>query len=96
MARVAYPFLGPLISFVRTRYDNLGKIPDVALPLLLFHARRDPVVPFEQGETLFRAAREPKTFVTVEEAGHGDAFLVGGDVYWDAWKKFLATLDPGG
>jgi fermentation-respiration switch protein FrsA (DUF1100 family) len=96
MARVAYPFLGPFASLVRTRYDNLRKIPEVALPLLIFHARRDPVVPFEQGEALFRAAREPKTFVTVEEAGHADAFLVGGDVYWGGWRRFLATLDSGG
>jgi fermentation-respiration switch protein FrsA (DUF1100 family) len=96
MARVAYPFLGPFTSLVRTRYDNLRKIPDVALPLLLFHGRRDPVVPFEQGEALFRAAREPKTFLAVEEGGHADAFLVGGDVYWDAWKSFLATLDSRG
>jgi fermentation-respiration switch protein FrsA (DUF1100 family) len=89
MARVAYPFLGPFASLVRTRYDNLRKIPEVALPLLIFHARRDPVVPFEQGEALFRAAREPKTFVPLENAGHADGFLVAGDVYWNAWKDFL-------
>jgi hypothetical protein len=96
MARVAYPFLSPITSFVRTRYDNLKKIPEVALPLLLFHARRDHVVPFEQGEALFRAAREPKIFVAVENAGHADAFLAGGDVYWNAWKSLLQTLDSGG
>jgi fermentation-respiration switch protein FrsA (DUF1100 family) len=95
MARVAYPFLGPLVSFVRTRYDNLGKIRDVALPLLLFHGRRDPVVPFEQGETRFRAAREPKTLIPLENAGHADGFLVAGDLYWSAWKDFLGTLDSG-
>lgn len=93
MARVAYPFLGPLTSFVRTRYDNLRKLPDVRLPLLIFHARRDQVVPFEQGEALFRAAREPKTFVPLEKAGHVDGFLVEGDVYWNAWKGILRTLD---
>jgi fermentation-respiration switch protein FrsA (DUF1100 family) len=53
-------------------------------------------VPFEQGEALFRAAREPKIFVAVENAGHADAFLAGGDVYWNAWKSLLQTLDSGG
>ena len=96
MARVAYPFLAPLDSFVRTRYDNLKKIPRVALPLLIFHGRRDPTVPFEHGETLFHAAREPKTFVALEDAGHSDAFLAGGDVYWNAWKSLLQTLDSAG
>jgi fermentation-respiration switch protein FrsA (DUF1100 family) len=93
MARVAYPFLSPITSFVRTRYDNLKKIPEVALPLLLFHARRDQVVPFEQGEALFRAAREPKTFVAVENAGHADAFVAGGEGYWSAWRDLFGTLD---
>ena len=96
MTRVAYPFLAPFTSLVRTRYDNLKKIPAVALPLLLFHGRRDPVVPFEQGETLFRAAREPKTFVAVENAGHADVFVAGGEAYWNAWKSLLRTLDSPG
>jgi len=93
MTRVAYPFLAPFTSFVRTRYDNLKKIPEVELPLLLFHSRRDQVVPFEQGEALFRAAREPKTFVAVENAEHADAFLAGGEAYWNAWKSLLESLD---
>jgi len=93
MTRVAYPFLAPFTALVRTRYDNLRKIPEVALPLLVFHARRDQVVPFEQGEALFRAAREPKTFVAVEHAGHADAFLAEGDAYWNAWKSLLQALD---
>jgi len=96
MARVAYPFLLPLKSFFRTRYDNLEKIPAVTLPLLVFHGRRDPTVPFAQGEALFRAAREPKTLVAVEEAGHADAFLQGGDLYWSAFRRLLASLDSGG
>ncbi len=95
MARVAYPFLTPFLSLVRTRYDNLRKIPDVSLPLLVFHGRRDPVVPFEQGEALFRAARGPKTFVPLENAGHADGYVVEGNVYWDAWKALLTSLDSG-
>ncbi len=96
MTRVAYPFLAPFTALVRTRYDNLKKIPEVALPLLLFHGRRDPVVPFEQGEALFRAAREPKTFVAVENAGHADAFVAGGEGYWSAWRDLFGTLDSAG
>jgi fermentation-respiration switch protein FrsA (DUF1100 family) len=92
MTRVAYPFLAPFIALVRTRYDNLKKIPEVDLPLLIFHGRRDPVVPFEQGEALFRAAREPKVFVAVENGGHADAFVAGGEVYWSAFRGLLRTL----
>jgi fermentation-respiration switch protein FrsA (DUF1100 family) len=96
MARVAYPLLAPFTTFLRTRYDNLKKIPDVAVPLLLLHGRRDQVVPFAQGEALFRAAREPKTFVALERAGHADGFLVESERYGEAWKSFLSALDPAG
>lgn len=89
MTRVAYPFLSPFIPWVRTRYDNLRKIPKITLPLLILHGRRDPVVPFAQGEALFRAAREPKILVAFENAGHADAFLVGGESYRNAWKALL-------
>jgi uncharacterized protein len=89
MTRVAYPFLAPFIPWVRTRYDNLTKIPRIALPLLILHGRRDPVVPFAQGEALFRNAREPKKFVAFESAGHADAFLVGGENCWNAWRALL-------
>ena len=96
MARVAYPLLAPFTPFLRTRYDNLKKIPEVALPLLLFHGRRDQVVPFAQGEALFRAAREPKTFVALERSGHADGFLVESELYGEAWKSFLRALAPAG
>ncbi|MGH9337791.1 MAG: alpha/beta hydrolase, partial [Vicinamibacteria bacterium] len=94
MARVVYPFL-PFTSRLRTRYDNLAKIPRIDVPLVIIHGKRDVTVPFEQGEELFRAAREPKTFGPLEEAGHADGFLVGGDSYWSAWIRLLESLDSG-
>ncbi len=92
MTRVAYPFLAPLIPWVRTRYDNLEKIPRIALPLLILHGRRDPVVPFGQGMALFQAAREPKTFVAFENAGHADLFRAEGETYRSAWKALLDSV----
>ena len=85
MAKVAYPFLPTF--WVRTKYDSLSKIGEVGLPVLIFHGTRDDVVPFAQGEELFRAAREPKTFVPVEGAGHSDAYERGGDAYWNAFRE---------
>jgi fermentation-respiration switch protein FrsA (DUF1100 family) len=32
-------------------------------PVWLFHAKGDPVIPFERGEQLFSPAKEPKTFM---------------------------------
>jgi hypothetical protein len=32
-------------------------------PVLIFHARTDPIIPFSRGQQLFEKAREPKTFI---------------------------------
>lgn len=90
MAEAVYPFLPN--RWVRTRYDNVAKIPGIEMPLLIVHGTEDRTVPFSQGKRLFEAAREPKQFLAVDGAGHSDSFLVGRDVYWPAWKRFLASL----
>jgi fermentation-respiration switch protein FrsA (DUF1100 family) len=88
MARAVYPFL-PLWPFVRTRYDNLGKIPGLRRPLLVLHGDRDEIVPFAQGRRVFEAAPEPKTFFAIPGAHHNDTYMVGGDAYWAALARFL-------
>ena len=91
VGRVHYPFL-PVAKLVRTRYDNLEKIPSIGMPILILHGQRDRTVPFEHGRRLYEAAKEPKRFFTIEGAGHNDTFIVGGDQYWKAWNEFLASL----
>lgn len=49
--------------------------------VLIYHAQADPIIPFADGQALFAAAREPKTFVEFD-GSHGinprvDADLVG-------------------
>ena len=91
MAREAYPFIPN--GWLRTRYQNIEKIPTLEMPLLVVHGTDDNTVPFAQGKNLFEAAKEPKRFLPIDGAGHSDAFLVGRDVYWQAWKEFLASLN---
>jgi fermentation-respiration switch protein FrsA (DUF1100 family) len=91
MAAKAMPLL-PIGRLLRTRYDSLRKIAQVTVPVLILHGDRDEVVPFEQGQRLFTAANEPKTFYTIPRAGHNDTYMVGGEPYWQAWKRFLSAL----
>lgn len=66
----AYPFL-PVRWLARFRYDNLGKIAELGVPLLLIHSPADEIVPVEHGQRLFDAAREPKRLL-LTEGGHND------------------------
>jgi len=91
VGRVHYPFL-PVTKLVRTRYDNLEKIPSIEMPILILHGQRDRTVPFEHGHRLYEAANEPKRFFPIEGAGHNDTFFVGGDAYWQVWREFLESV----
>jgi uncharacterized protein len=86
VAQHDYPIL-PARWLAHNRFDSLGMIGQCTRPVLIVHGTHDRTVPFTQGERLFAAAKEPKRFVKVEGANHGDAVLVG---FIDALQEFLA------
>ena len=92
MARADLPYL-PVGFLIEDKYDSLSKIPKIHVPLLILHGDRDEVVPFDQGRQLFEAANPPKVFYTITGAHHNDTFIIGGQPYWDAWKRFLDRLE---
>ncbi len=95
MARVVLPFL-PVGRLLRTKYDSLSKMRDIRVPLLVLHGDRDDVVPYEQGRRLFEAANPPKTFYTIRGARHNDTYIVGDLPYFEAWARFLRSLERAG
>ncbi len=76
------------------RYDNLGKIDRVRVPLLLFQGENDVIVPPQMARRLFERAHEPKTFFLIDGAGHNDTYDKGGAAYWRAWRRFLQQNVP--
>jgi hypothetical protein len=74
LAEVARRHYGPLGALAGSRFDAIGKVPKLTVPLLVAHGDRDEIVPFELGERLFAAAPEPKRFLRVRGAHHNDVF----------------------
>ena len=75
---LTWPFQYPLSFLVGDRYSPEQWIAKVApVPILILHGREDPIVPFHHGERLYAAAREPKTFMQTEPAGHVRSFADG-------------------
>jgi len=85
-----YPYM-PVRLFARYRYNTRAHLSRVRCPVLLMHSPDDELVPFEFGVQLFDAANEPKQFVKLI-GGHNDSFLVSGDLYKDAWDRWLDFL----
>lgn len=76
IAAFHYPYL-PSNLLLKDRYDNLSKIGGIKSPLILIHGERDTVIPFALGKKLFNAAPEPKSMITLPDAGHNDLFHFG-------------------
>jgi fermentation-respiration switch protein FrsA (DUF1100 family) len=62
--------LMPVGLILSDRFDSLGIIHQLKMPLLIMHGSRDRLVSFQLGEQLFKAAPEPKRFEVFPAAGH--------------------------
>jgi len=88
MARRMYMGL-PVHWIMSVKLDNIGRIGDVKMPILIIHGVRDTVIPFGMGKKVFDAAPEPKTFLPIANGDHSDCYYVGGEEYWGAWQDLL-------
>lgn len=95
MAKLHFPLPG-LEGKLSRRFCAESDIKNVTAPILFFHGDRDGIVPHELGRRLYRAASDPKEFVTLKGAGHNDTYLAAGQPYWQKIKDFIASLPPKG
>ncbi len=73
------------------KFDNLSKIQDLSVPLVIFQGGKDEIVPPQMAWRLFKQAREPKVFYLIPEGGHSKLFQTGGKVYRQAWLNLLKS-----
>lgn len=71
------------------RFDNIARIPNIDLPLLLIHGKEDAIVPFSHAIKNAEKAGEKATTLWIENAGHNDLIEISGELYWDATLTFI-------
>lgn len=74
------------------QFTTLAKLKNIKCPVLIIHGRADRVVKFWHGEMLYDNANQPKEFLWIDNAGHGDTSYVAGNQYEQAVKNFAARL----
>ena len=89
MCKQVYPLLPKFI--VSTQFNNLQRISKFQLPIQIFHGTDDDLIPFSMGEALYASANDPKKFIPVEGAGHGDLLQKAGDLFPQTIKDFLVA-----
>ena len=90
------PFLSAPRAVTRVRllpvdpFPNLKRIGDVKCRVLMIHGTSDRVIPYSQGQALFKLANEPKRFVSVEDGDHNSLVDdMGFDEYLALVKEFV-------
>ena len=69
LSRKYYAWL-PTGLLLKDKYETDKKINKVFSPILILHGRKDEIVPFEMGETLFKKANNPKFSYFVDNDDH--------------------------
>jgi uncharacterized protein len=93
MAALSFPGL-PVRWLVRTKFDNLAKLPGVAIPKLIIHSRRDEIIPFSMAERLYAAAAAPKQRLWLDRSRHNDLFALDGAAVLEAVRAFTRGDAP--
>ena len=97
------PFLSAPRVVTRVRllpvdpFPNLKRIGAVKCRVLMIHGAGDRVIPYSQGQALFKLANEPKRFVVVEGGDHNSLIDdMGYDDYCALIKEFVdgVEMDP--
>jgi pimeloyl-ACP methyl ester carboxylesterase len=89
-AQEIYPYL-PISVAVSSRFNSIGRIGRVTIPILFFHVREDIRVPFAHGRALFDSAKAVKRFVDLS-GQHHDAFLADSAKYFGEYARFVSEL----
>jgi uncharacterized protein len=87
MGKLIFPYL-PVNLLGFDKYDSISKVGKLSLPKLFIHSREDDIIPFGQGERLYRAAAPPKEFLEIR-GGHNEGFLDSEEIYRKAIDDFL-------
>jgi len=74
--------------FPSYRYIN-----KIHAPILIIHGTADQNIPFYHGKKLYHLANQPKTFISVQGAGHNNISSVLGGKYFEIIRKFTNNLE---
>lgn len=84
MGALNYGFL-PIDQVLNQRFDTVGKIGQLQMPLLILHGTHDKKIPWQMGRELYERAPQPKSIAYIEGAEHSN-------IPGFAWPEYRAAL----
>ncbi|MEC4720569.1 alpha/beta fold hydrolase [Noviherbaspirillum sp. CPCC 100848] len=91
---LTYPWL-PLQLLLSQKFDSVGKISRVGMPVLIVHGSSDRYVPSRFSEKLYEAAGGKKKLILVEGGTHNNSMRLGATEYRQAFEELFGLApDP--
>ena len=82
----------PIDFITNQRFDSIGKMDRLRVPVLFLHGTDDRVVPFEMSRRLYKKATSPKKLKLILGGGHNNSARVGGTEYLDTVEEFIRQV----
>lgn len=86
--QVVFPF-----SLPGDRFPNGERLASKPVKLLLFHGRKDRIVPYRNSLTIRKKAAGPVRFISHNQAGHNDLHSMLGERFWQELDLFWKNLE---
>lgn len=81
--------LGVISSVAGNSFDNLSKMKNVNVPLLVIHGTDDRVIPYSMGKEIFDMAASTKQFVEITGGDHNNLQDRYQQAYWEPIFEFI-------
>ena len=81
-----------LTSVAGDSFNSMGKINNLKSPILIIHGTADEVVPYDMGESLFKAYSGIKKLITIENGEHNNLQDVDPKLFWGEINKFIKKV----
>jgi uncharacterized protein len=88
MAERKYAHL-PADLLLNQRFDSIGKLSRMKIPVLFIHGTWDRLVPYQMSQRLFESAPQPKYLKLIEGGDHGNSAIVAPLEYRAAVNEFV-------
>lgn len=88
----AFKVLTKITLFPFDRFNNLERMKNIKVPLLLLHGNDDEIIPAAHGLQLFDAHKGPKEKVVFKGAGHNNLWLIYQDLIMRTFSGFNNTI----
>jgi uncharacterized protein len=81
----------PIDLLLNQKFDSIGKVRSLTMPVLYMHGTADSVIPSSMSQQLFDATNSSKKIVLIPNGGHSDNATVNRSLYFLSVQNFTSA-----